>query len=148
MGLPHKELLLAGSNGLTIRSQWPRGLRRRSSATHLLKLRVRIPPGEWMSFCCECCVLSGRGLCDELITRPEESYRLWCVVMCNVETSWMRRPWSTGGCCVLPPPKWTTRLKCSCDLSQGRKSYCRVFVKGWSSKILRGSDECLCKDTY
>jgi len=27
--------------------------------------------------CCECCVLSGRGLCDELITRPEESYRLW-----------------------------------------------------------------------
>jgi len=28
---------------------------------------------------CEYCVLSGRGLCDELITRPEESYRLWCV---------------------------------------------------------------------
>jgi hypothetical protein len=32
-----------------------------------------------MSVCCECCVLSGRDLCDELITRPEESYRLWCV---------------------------------------------------------------------
>jgi len=30
-----------------------------------------------------CCVLS--GLCDELITRPEESYRLWCVVVCNLE---------------------------------------------------------------
>jgi hypothetical protein len=29
--------------------------------------------------------LSGRGLCDELITRPEESYRLWCVVMCDLE---------------------------------------------------------------
>jgi len=26
------------------------------------------------------CVLSGRGLCDELITHPEESYRLWCVL--------------------------------------------------------------------
>jgi hypothetical protein len=25
-----------------------------------------------MFVCCECCVLSGRGLCDELITRPEE----------------------------------------------------------------------------
>jgi len=25
-------------------------------------------------------VSSGRGLCDELITRPEESYRMWCVV--------------------------------------------------------------------
>jgi hypothetical protein len=28
-----------------------------------------------MSVSCECCVLSGRGLCDGLITRPEESYR-------------------------------------------------------------------------
>jgi len=27
--------------------------------------------------CCECCALSGRGLCDELITHQEESYRLW-----------------------------------------------------------------------
>ena len=31
-------------------------------------------------------MLSGRGLCDELITRPEESYRLWCVVVCDLET--------------------------------------------------------------
>jgi len=30
-------------------------------------------------------VLSGRGLCDELITRPEESHRLWCVVVCDLE---------------------------------------------------------------
>jgi hypothetical protein len=30
-------------------------------------------------------VLSGRGLCDELITRPEESYRLWCAVACDLE---------------------------------------------------------------
>ena len=34
--------------------------------------------------CCECCVLSGRGLCDELIIRPEEFYRLWCVVVCDL----------------------------------------------------------------
>ena len=33
------------------------------------------------------CVLSGRGLFDELITRAEESYRLWCVVECDLETS-------------------------------------------------------------
>ena len=38
-----------------------------------------------MSVCCECRVLSGRGLCDELITRPEESYRLWCVGVCDLE---------------------------------------------------------------
>jgi hypothetical protein len=33
------------------------------------------------------CVLSGRGLCVGLITRPEESCRLWCVVVCELETS-------------------------------------------------------------
>ena len=44
-----------------------------------------------MFVCCVCCVLSGRGLCDELITRPGESYGLWCVVVCDQETSKMRR---------------------------------------------------------
>jgi hypothetical protein len=33
------------------------------------------------------CVLSGRGLCDKLITRPEESYRVWCVSECAREAS-------------------------------------------------------------
>jgi hypothetical protein len=28
-------------------------------------------------------VLSGRGLCDGPIPRPEESYRLWCVFECD-----------------------------------------------------------------
>jgi len=37
--------------------------------------------------------LSGRGLCDELITRPEESYRLWCVVVCDLETSRIGAPY-------------------------------------------------------
>jgi len=41
--------------------------------------------------CCECCALSGRGLCDGLITCPEESYRLWRVVVCYHETSKTRR---------------------------------------------------------
>jgi len=68
----------------------------RSEAARLLRSWVRIPPRAWMSVCCECCVLWGRGLCDELITRPEESYRLWCVVVCYLETSWMRMPWPTG----------------------------------------------------
>ena len=80
------------------RSQWPRGLRRRSAAARLLRLWVRIPPGLWTFVCCECCVLLGRGLCDDLITRLEESYRLRCVVVCDLETSWMRRPWLIGGC--------------------------------------------------
>jgi hypothetical protein len=64
---------------IACRSQWPCGLMRGSAAARLLGLRVRIPPGVWMSVSCDCCVLSGRGLCDELATRPEESYRVWCV---------------------------------------------------------------------
>ena len=52
------------------------------SRSHTMRSWVRIPPGAWIFVCCECRVLSGRGLCDELITRPEESYRLWCVVVC------------------------------------------------------------------
>jgi hypothetical protein len=49
-----------------------------------------------MFVCCKCCVLSG-NLCDELITLPEESYRLWCVVVCNLETSIMGKPWPALG---------------------------------------------------
>jgi len=45
-----------------------------------------------MDVCCECCVLSGRDLCDGTITRPEESYRMW-----DLEISRMMRSCSAGG---------------------------------------------------
>jgi hypothetical protein len=61
---------------LRCRSQWPRSLRRGSTDPRLLGLRVRIPTEAWKSFSCECCVLSGSGLCDGLITRPEEFYEV------------------------------------------------------------------------
>jgi len=65
----------------------------RPAAAHLLKSWVRIPPGAWIFVCCEYRVLSGRGLCDEVITRPEESYRLCCVVVCDLETSRIGAPY-------------------------------------------------------
>ena len=65
----------------------------RSAAARLLRSWVRIPPGAWIFVCCECRVLSVRGLCYELITRPEESYRLCCVVVCDLETSRMGAPY-------------------------------------------------------
>jgi len=37
----------------------------------------QIPPGG-MDVCLLCCVLSGRGLCDELISRPEELTDFMC----------------------------------------------------------------------
>jgi len=56
-------------------------------------------PAGGMDVCllCVLCVLSSRGLCDELITRPKWSYRLWCVVVCDLETSSVRRPWLALG---------------------------------------------------
>jgi hypothetical protein len=44
----------------------------------------------------ECCVLSGRGLCDRPIPRAEESYRLWRVIVCDLETA----RWGS------PDPRW------------------------------------------
>ena len=63
------------------------------AAAHLLRSWVLIPPGVWIFVCCECRVLSGRGLCDELITRPEEYYRQWCVAVCDLETSRIGAPY-------------------------------------------------------
>jgi hypothetical protein len=60
------------------------------SLARLLELRVRIPPGPWMSISCEYCVLSGKGLCDGLITRPEESSPL-CVCVCALGCDQMQQ---------------------------------------------------------
>jgi hypothetical protein len=72
---------------LSVDPKWPRDLRRRFAAAGLLRSWVRIPPVAWMSVCCGCCGLSGKGLCDELVTRLDESHRLWRVVVCDQETS-------------------------------------------------------------
>jgi hypothetical protein len=66
--------------------QWPRGLRRRSMAARYGRSPAEIVSSNPIGFMdvyllCDLCVLSGRGLCEELITRPEESYRLWWVVV-------------------------------------------------------------------
>jgi hypothetical protein len=61
------------------RFQWRRSLMCGSAAARLLGLPVRNPLGAWMSASCECCVLSGTNLCVGPITRPAESYQMWCV---------------------------------------------------------------------
>ena len=114
------------------RSQLARGLRRSSTAARLLRLWVRIPPAAWMSFFC---VLSDRGLCDELITRPEESYRLWCVVVCDLETSWVRRLWPAGGCYV----KHQTNITLSRKTHPGRIISCTDILNAAMSKPRRNN---------
>jgi hypothetical protein len=75
------------------RSRWQCGLERMSAATRLLGLRVRIQQRAWMSVPCHAVCRAGSGLCDELITRSEEFYRSYvCVIVCDIETSTIRRP--------------------------------------------------------
>jgi hypothetical protein len=69
------------------RSKSLSGLRRGSAADLLAGIADSNPAGG-MDFCLllVLCVLSGRCLCDEPIPRPEESYRLWCVIVRDLET--------------------------------------------------------------
>jgi hypothetical protein len=81
-------------------SQLPLDLKRESSAARLLEMRIRIPTGAWMSVSYECCVLSGRGLCVGLITRPES--RTECGVSeCYLEASVISKLWPTSGYCAM-----------------------------------------------
>jgi hypothetical protein len=47
-----------------------------------------------MSVSCECCVMSGRGLCDGPIPHPEDPTKCG-VSECGPGTSTIRRPWPT-----------------------------------------------------
>ena len=49
-----------------------------------------------MPVSCECFVLTSKGLCDGLISRPPE---------CDLETSAMMQPRSERGCRRPPPPQ-------------------------------------------
>jgi hypothetical protein len=93
-----KKILINTDSRITLDSlkTWKTGMisaGERPQTAHLLRSWVRIPPGAWIFVCCECRVLSGRGLCDELITRPEDSYRLCCIVVCDLETSRICAPY-------------------------------------------------------
>jgi len=63
----------------TSQSQWPCSLEARVYGRSFPGIGGLGPAGLWMSVFCGCCVWSGRGLCNKLITHPEESYRVWCV---------------------------------------------------------------------
>ena len=75
-------------------------------------------------------MLSGSGLCDELITRPEESYRLCCVVVCDLETSRMSAPYiyDISHLRVKSGDIWLTAEECGCSSAGGvmKFGYCRI----------------------
>jgi hypothetical protein len=57
---------------------------RGSEGACYLGLKDRIALEVWLSLSYECCVLSGRGLCDEPIPRQEESYWV-CVFLAECD---------------------------------------------------------------
>ena len=69
-------------------------------------------------------MLSGRGLCDELITRPEESYRLWRFVVCDLETSKEEAKSPLKGCEYKPRMGCEAERKKNCFVDQ---YFCHVF---------------------
>jgi hypothetical protein len=132
------------------------------------------PAGESMSVCCKCCVLPGRVLCVELVTRPEESYRLWCVwvwsrVFDNEEAltpwgcfamvrkgiSWgflqlSNKPWLNIGYLFLPTICSCVYINCGCvnmcQCLQDRNDRHRVLALPTSSQpSYRGETTTECK---
>ena len=113
--------------------------RRMYASALLLILGVRIPPRAWMFVCCGSCVLSGRGLYDELIMRPEESCWLWRVVGCDLGTSRMRRPWPELG--LAPEGEkiyvmvWTgsdwLRIKCTDWMRNNQLDQSECYARLW-----------------
>ena len=115
------------------RSQWPHGLRRGPAAARLLRLWVRTPPVAWIFVCCECCALSSIGFCFGLITRPEESYWLWCVVVCDLETS--RRSSSWPSVC-----RNTTKRRNERDIIIGLHVKCWLFLSDFNDTWIFSTD--------
>ena len=88
-------------------SQWPSGLRRRSTAVRLLGLWLRIPPGVWTFVCCECCV------CCQV----EISATSWPLVQGS--------PTDCGAslCVTSKPPEWGAKIKQTEPLGDARSKW-------------------------
>jgi hypothetical protein len=81
-----------------------------------------------MFICCEYCVLSGTGLCDGLITRPEEFYRLWRVAVCDQETSKTMRLKPATGLWKIQPQWVVTPGKQTNNINEGVGRICSAHV--------------------
>ena len=70
-------------------------------------------------------MLSGRSFCNELITRPEESYRLWRVVVCDIETAKEEAKSPLKGCEYKP--------RVGCDAERKNSGYRSVSHMSYST---------------
>jgi hypothetical protein len=61
-------------------------------------------PAESMVFCLLCLFCVGSGVCEELITRLEESFRV--CANCGLDTPKKKRPWADLGCSATEKIDW------------------------------------------
>ena len=73
-------------------------VRRRSVGARLLGLGFESRSGNGCSSLVFVMCCAGSGLCDELITLPEWSYRCVYLIVCDLETSTTTRPRHDLGC--------------------------------------------------
>jgi hypothetical protein len=95
-----------------------------------------------MSVSCVCCVCcEGSCLCDELITRPEESYRL-CASVYDLETLTLRRPRSGLDICAKGKNEIRRRLVSLAYIARIRKlKWMRNLASGNHSELAMCSYE-------
>jgi hypothetical protein len=94
-------------------SQWPRSLRRASTADCVLGLLVRVPPWTWMAVCC-CKVevfVTGRSLVQR--NRTDSGVSL-CVI-------WKPQEW--GG----PGPRWAVARETPKKINIEKERYCNCY---------------------
>jgi hypothetical protein len=78
-------------------------------------------------------VLSDRGLCDGPIPRPEESYRLWCVLECDQTQS--QKPSTPAVNKWVEEGRTTKVFKCLLIVESSRY-YCIIVLQCLSSKTI------------
>jgi len=98
---------------LVCRSQCPRRLRRRSETARLLRFWFRKPPGHGcMSIVSDvCCRVEVSATSWSLVQRSSTDCG---AALCDIETSWMRKPWPTWGFCTKNKQTYIHTYKQTC----------------------------------
>jgi len=73
---------------------------------------------------CQCYVLSGSCVCVELITRPEESFRVWVCLEYDRENFENEEAWPSRGCCVIGGGGYLSTLCCAERLTEAQLCLC------------------------
>jgi hypothetical protein len=107
------------------RSQWPRGLTRRSSAARLLRSWVRISPVAWMFVCCECFVC-----CQVEVSATDWSLVQRSPTDCGVSLCMIKKPRKRGGQSPLLglwkiQPQWVVK--------PGKQTIVIIISSNWPS---------------